>query len=57
MTTYKGTAVSAGIAQGKLLYAESSTNKPEDFCRVQITDSEAEIPFQNPQKASAPSAV
>lgn len=43
MTTYKGTAVSAGIAQGKLLYAESSTNKPEDFCRVQITDSEAEI--------------
>ena len=39
MTTYKGTAVSAGIAQGKLLYAESSTNKPEDFCRVQITDS------------------
>ena len=42
MITYKGTAVSAGIAQGKLLYIDAPI-QADTFEQVQICDADAEI--------------
>lgn len=42
MNSYKGTAVSAGIAQGTLLYLDAPV-QPESFKDVTVCDAEAEI--------------